>query len=174
MTDATEGQAQRVHVLAPDRCVGSVAYDYADAFEIGLPEAETRSPEQLFRAAVGNASWVMRWVPVAHRHLLRFRLGPPSSPDHILGWRIVKSDADAVHLEAEGPLLRGVIVGRRAAPSTAVFTTFVFFVQRTPARAIWAITAPVHRRVAPYLMNRISVSPAIPPRPGSRSSVSRW
>jgi hypothetical protein len=147
-------QARRTEVVAPDLLAGRASYDYADAFEIELPEGETRSPEQLFRAALDNASWVQRWVPTVHRHVLRIRLGPMSSPDHILGWRIVSSDADVLHLEAVGPLIRGVIVGRRTPTSTGVFTTFVFYVKRTPARAVWAIVGPLHRRIALYLLER--------------------
>jgi hypothetical protein len=144
--------------VASDLLAGPVAYDYADAFEIDLPQGSTRPPEELFRTALDHSSWVQRWVPPVHRHLLRFRLGPQSAADHILGWRIVSSDADGVRLEAGGPLMRGVIVGRRRYPSTAVFTTFVFYVDRTPARAIWALVGPLHRRVAPYLLNQAARS----------------
>jgi hypothetical protein len=140
--------------VVPDFLLGSPEFDYADAFEIGLPAAETRSPEQLFRAALDKASWVQRWVPIVHRHVLRFRLGPRSSAHHILGWRIVGSDPEAVHLEALGPLIRGVIVGRRTPQSTLAFTTFVFHVDRIPARIVWAATAPLHRGVAPYLLEQ--------------------
>lgn len=158
MIDPHRVRARQVEVLVPEPLIGGDAYDYADAFAIQLSEAETRSPEQLFRAALDNDSWMLGWVPLVHRHLLRFRLGPQSSPDHLLGWRIVRSDPGVVQLEAAGPLLRGVIVGRRASPSTAVFTTFVFFVKRIPARAVWAITAPLHREVAPHLMERTALA----------------
>jgi hypothetical protein len=153
--------AWRTGVEVPDVLVGA-EYDYADAFEIQLPEGETRSPEQMFRAALDDASWVQRWVPVVHRQVIRFRLGPRSSPDHLLGWRIVSSDADVIHLEADGPLMRGVIVGRRTSRSTGVFTTFVFFRKRTAARMLWPIIGPLHRRVAPYLLER-GVTTASPP-----------
>ncbi|OBA88651.1 hypothetical protein A5662_24985 [Mycobacteriaceae bacterium 1482268.1] len=150
-------------VVVPDFLVASPAYDYADAFEIDLPAAETRSPEQLFRAALGNAAWPQRWVPVVHRHMLRFRLGPQSSAEHILGWRTVSSDPDVIHLEASGPFIRGIIVGRRTSQSTAIFTTFIFYVRRVPARIVWAVAAPLHRRIAPYLLERgVMISPTPP------------
>jgi hypothetical protein len=151
---AQRPHAQRTEVVVPAFLVGPPAYDYADAFEIDLPAAEPRSPEQLFRAALDNADWLQRWVPIVHRHMLRFRLGPRSSAEHILGWRIVSSDPDVIHLQASGPLIRGVIVGRRTKRSTAMFTTFVFYVRRVPARIVWAVAAPLHRRVAPYLLER--------------------
>jgi hypothetical protein len=146
--------ARRSAVVVPDFLVGSPEFDYADAFEIDLPVAESRSPEQLFRAALDKASWLQHWVPVVHRHVLRFRLRPRSSADQILGWRIVGSDPQAVHLEALGPLIRGVIMGRRTPQSTVVFTTFVFYVDQIPARIVWAVTAPLHRKVAPYLLEQ--------------------
>lgn len=146
--------ARRTGVVTAFELVGPIAYDYADAFEVDLSEADTRSPEQLFRGAVANTSWVRRWVPVVHRHLLRFRLGPASSADHIFGWRIAGSDVDAIRLEAAGPLIRGTIVGQRTSHSSVIFTTFVSYASRAPARIVWAVVGPLHRRVAPYLMER--------------------
>ena len=160
---AQRPHARRTEVLVPDFLVGSPAYDYADAFEIDLPAAETRSPEQLFRAALDDAAWLQRWVPVVHRHMLRFRLGPRLSADHILGWRIVSSSPDVIHLEASGPLILGVIVGRRTSQSTAIFTTFVFYERRVPACIVWAVAAPLHRRIAPYLLERGVMTAPTPP-----------
>jgi hypothetical protein len=161
---AQRPHARRTDVVVPDFLVGSPAADYADAFEIDLPAAETRPPEQLFRAALDNAAWLQRWVPVVHRHMLRFRLGPRLSAEHILGWRIVGSDPDVIHLETSGPVIRGVIVGRRTSQSTAIFTTFVFYVRRVPARIVWAVAAPLHRRIAAYLLERgVMTGPTPPP-----------
>ena len=164
MTKTNEDQTSHAgrSEVAAEPLVG-VGYDYADAFEIELAELEARSPEQLFRAALDNASWVQRWVPIVHRHLLRFRLGPHPSSEHILGWRIVNSGGDVIQLQADGPLIRGVIVGRRMGRS-AVFTTFVFYVRRLPARVIWAVTGPLHRRIAPYLLERGAHGPPGPAR----------
>lgn len=153
-TDVQAPRARRREHVNQEPLVDATAYDYADAFEIDLPEAETSAPEQLFRAALGNASWTLRWVPFVHRHVLRLHLGPRSSRDHLLGWEIIRSDADVVHLEAAGPLIRGIIVGRRVSPATLVFTTFVSYTSRTAARVVWAITGPLHRRIAPYLLER--------------------
>jgi hypothetical protein len=151
--------ALRRVVVTPEPLVGSASYDYADAFTIQLPAADTRSPEQLFRAAVSQATSALRWgVPILHRHLLRFRLGPVASPDHIIGWQILASEPDVVHLEAVGPLIRGDIVGRRVGPTDVVFTTFVFYVRRAPARVVWAIVAPLHRKTAAYLLKRTAAT----------------
>jgi hypothetical protein len=146
--------ARRTQVVVPEGLVGSTAFDYADAFEIGLPDAVAGSPEELFRAALDDVPWVRRWVPIVHRHVLRFRLGPLESPVHILGWRIQSSHAYDVYLEADGPLIRGIIVGRKVNPATVVFTTFVTYVNRAPARLAWALVGPLHRKIAPYLLER--------------------
>jgi hypothetical protein len=145
-------RARRAQVAAQDALLVGGHYDYADAFEIEVPKGDTRTPEQAFRAAVPHGPSGL--VPLVHRLVLRFRLGPLVSPDHFIGWRVVSSDSEIIHLEADGPLMRGIIVGRRADPSTAVLTTFVVYVRRAPARIVWALVGPLHRRIAPHLLER--------------------
>jgi hypothetical protein len=130
-----------------------IDYDYADAFEIALPQADTRSPESLVKAAFDGTDW-MPLVMVVHRRVLRFRLGPRSSPDHIFGWRVAARESDAIRLEAYGPLIRGIIIARRDLTSTAVLTTYVTYVRRGPARVIWTLVGPLHRGIAPRLLER--------------------
>ena len=143
-------RARRREVAEQDSLLVGGPYDYADAFGIELRQSDTRTPEQAFRAALPHGPSSL--VPLVHRLVLRFRLGPLVSPDHFIGWRVVSSDSAVIHLEAEGPLMRGIIVGRRADPSTAVLTTFVVYVRRAPARIVWALVGPLHRRIAPHLL----------------------
>jgi Protein of unknown function (DUF2867) len=150
----TAPRARRTEVAEEDERLVGCRHDYADAFEVELPHTDRRTPEQAFRAALPQAPSSLRFVPLVHRLVLRFRLGPLASPDHLIGWRVVSSDTDVIHLEAEGPLMRGIIVGRRADPSTAVLTTFVVYVRRTPARIVWALVGPLHRRIVPHLLER--------------------
>lgn len=153
MSDEELGRARRVPVAADEPLIGSNRADYADAFEIRLLEADGRSAEQLARCALEQAPWQVRWVTgVAHRYLLRLRLGPGSSRDHLFGWKILTSQPDVVHLEARSPLLgRGVLVLRRADPTDAVITTYLFYA-RPAARVVWTVVGPLHRRIAPYLL----------------------
>ena len=155
MTDRTVGRARQIPVEAGEPLIGTARYDYADAFEIRVREPDGRTAEEFTRFALEQAARPVRWtVLLAHRHLLRLRLGPRSSPHHIIGWKIVTSEPDVLQLEAESPLLgRGVIVARRPEPTRAVVTTYVFFA-RPAARAIWLVTGPVHRRVARHLLER--------------------
>src|SRR6185312_3146056 len=138
---------------ASKEVVEGVDYDYADAFAVELSPVDARSPEQLFRDAVAAGRRLMRWVPVVHRWVLGFRLRPVSSPNHLFGWRIVASDADVIRMEAAGPLMHGVIVGRRVSPTAAVLTTYVVYVRRARARAIWALVAPLHRKAAAHVLD---------------------
>ena len=154
MTGRHGTRARRVAVAPAEPLIGGAHYDYADAFDVDVPD-DGRPAEQLCRAGLERAPLPLRWVIVAaHRHVLRLRLGPLSSPEHILGWRIRTTEPDVVHLEAAGPLLRGVLVARRVESGRAVLTTFVTFGRPRAARMIWAIVGPLHRRVAPYLLER--------------------
>ncbi|HYI44455.1 MAG TPA: DUF2867 domain-containing protein [Actinomycetota bacterium] len=153
------GPVVRRRAVATDEpLIGADRYDYADAFEVRVPRPDPRSAEQWARAALEQAPRTVRWViRVAHRYVVRFRLGPSSSPNHVLGWSIVTSQHEAIVLEAVSPLLRAVIVARRIDPTVALATTYLFFTRPTAVRIVWAIVGPVHRRVAPYLLEHAAV-----------------
>ena len=137
-----------------DPALGGADFDYADCFEMRAAAPEERSMESLARAALEDVPLVLRGVIlVAHRFILRFRLGPLSSAEHVLGWRIVTSAPDHVVLEADGPLIRGVMVGRNTGPSVTVLRTFVMY-RQPAARHVWSVVGVLHRRVAPYLLRR--------------------
>ena len=152
-------RAHRVPVAADAGVVGGERYDYADAFEIRAPELQGRSAEDLARLIVQEALPPVLWmIRVAHRHLLRFRLGPYLSPDHILGWKIVRRDLDTLVIEADSPLLRSIIVGRKTEQTCTVVTTYVFYKRPTIGRILLLIAGPIHRRIAPHLLERASAS----------------
>jgi hypothetical protein len=129
--------------------------DYADAFEMNLAAPDSRSAEAWVRCGLEESPPVLRRViQVAHRQVLRLRLAPASSPGHVLGWTIVRAEHDVVHLEAHSPLGRGVIIGRRPDATSTLLTTYLFWTRPRPARLIWTVVGPLHRRVAPYLLER--------------------
>jgi hypothetical protein len=146
--------------------IGDDDYDYADAFEIQPPGPDTRSAEQIVRYALEQAPWpVGLTIRLVHRHVLRFQLGPPG-PDRISGWKILASRPDLIHLEAISPVVgRGVMLMRRPDPTRTVFTTYLFFARPKIARVLWALTGPLHRHLAPLLMERANAQPR---RRGSR------
>ena len=122
---------------------------YVDVFEVPLPQGDSRTAEDTFRDALGHqpGGGVVLWI---HRHVLRFRLGPYSSPDHIIGWTIARSDHDELVLTARGPLMHGELTLRRQ-DDRAGLTTRVHYHRRFTARAVWAVVGPLHRAVAPRL-----------------------
>jgi Protein of unknown function (DUF2867) len=137
--------------------------DYADVFEVPLPPGDSRTAEQLFRDAVGHkpgaGGAAVLWI---HRHILRFHLGPVSSPDHIIGWTIIRSDHDELALVARGPLMQGELTLRRRDDRRASLTTRVHYSRRIAARTVWALVGPIHRVVAPRLMKRAALWQPVP------------
>nr|WP_232006714.1 DUF2867 domain-containing protein [Mycobacterium sp. 1245805.9] len=128
--------------------------DYADVFEAPIPHGDSRTAEQALRDAVGrnpgaggNVVW---WI---HRHVLRFHLGPYSTPDHIIGWPITRSDHDEIVLTTRGPLMRGELTLRRR-DGHAALTTRLRYRHKVAARTVWAVIGPLHRAVAPRLVQR--------------------
>jgi hypothetical protein len=150
----TRARARRVPVPTEEPFIGGGRYDYADAFEIRLDESDARSAEEFARCALEDAPRLVRAVVwIAHRYVLRLRLGPRSSGDYVFGWVIRASEPDVLCLEAVSPLLgRGVIVGRRPDRARTVIATYVFFARPAVARVLWTVAGPLHRRVAAYLL----------------------
>jgi hypothetical protein len=128
-------------------------YDYADSFEINLPESDDHTAEEWVRCALENAPMATRLtISNAWRHALRFDVGPDRSTQHLLGANIVESRPDLIQLELRGPLLRGVILGRRPDPTTVSLTTLLFYEQSLRAHAAWVVVGPAHRRIVPQLL----------------------
>jgi hypothetical protein len=129
-------------------------FDYADAFELTLPVADRRPAEEWLRSGLEEAPaavrQLIRWV---HRHVLGFDLAPADSPDHVLGWAVVSSEADACRLETASPLFRAAILGQRRSSTTVTLQTVLHY--RSPAaRWIWRVVGPLHRGIAPVLLGR--------------------
>jgi hypothetical protein len=140
--------------LAERPRIGETAADYTDVFEVPLLDGDVRAAEQMLRDALGAAGSGGGMVLWIHRHVLRFRLGPYSSPDHVIGWPIVRSDHDEMVLTTSGPLMRGELTLRREDGRRATLTTRVHYGRKAAARMVWALVGPLHRIVAPRLMRR--------------------
>ena len=140
-------------VPAPD---DGARWDYVDAFELhGSPD--DRTAEQWARAALEQAPRAVRWtVLVAHRSVLRFRLGPLDGPAHVLGWRVAEQTPDRIRLEAAGPLVSAAIDGRRLSASSLRLTTSLRY-EHPVARVLWVVVGPLHRRLAPLLLRRAAL-----------------
>jgi Protein of unknown function (DUF2867) len=154
----TPPKARRIQPPAPQL---DARADYADAFEIPIGEGDSRSTEQAFRdglgAEPGASGRLVLWI---HRHVLRFRLGPFTSADHVIGWKIVHSDPDQFVLTADGSLMRGQLALSRQADRHAVLTTQLFYRHHATARMVWAVVGPVHRAIAPRLIEHSALRAA--------------
>jgi hypothetical protein len=138
--------------LDPDPLVAGERFDYADRFTIALPGPDRRSAETWARDSLEDAPPALRrLIRVAHRDVLRFRLA--GGPGTVVGWRVVTSAHDVVQLCADGPLVRGVLIGRRPSDESTTLQTYLHF-HRPWVRFLWSAVQPVHRRVAVHLLRR--------------------
>jgi len=145
---AATALAERAHT-------GETEADYADVFEVPILPGDLRTAEQAFRDALGDKPGALGslvfWI---HRHVLRFRLGPYSSPEYVIGWPIMHSDHDEIVLATGGPLMRAQLTLRREDGRRATLTTRLHYGHKIAARTVWAIVGPLHRAMAPQLMER--------------------
>lgn len=147
--------AVRVAVVA-DPLLDGAPHDYADAFEIRLDRPDAHSAEEWVRQGLEQSAPAVRGlIRFVHGRVARFEL--VNGPDTVLGWRVVESRPDVVHLQTSGPLLRADIIARRTSPTVAGFTTFLIYRNRaTPL--LWKAIGPLHRAIAPYLLKRAAAT----------------
>jgi hypothetical protein len=69
-------------------------------------------------------------------------------------WEILAVEHDMIRLRATGALMDGLLVARRAGPSSAVLETYVTYRRPVLGRIVWTAVAPIHRAVAAFLMRR--------------------
>jgi len=125
---------------------------YVDAFAVRRDSSDGRPAEQWARDIFEGAPRPVHYLGLfVWRRLLGFHLGPLSSPDHIMGWRIVTSQPELVHFEARSHLVLGHLVVR-IRDDEVVMTTFIHYEKRMAATVVWEILSPLHRRLARYLL----------------------
>ncbi|MCV7257749.1 DUF2867 domain-containing protein [Mycobacterium shimoidei] len=129
--------------------------DYLDTFEVPIRPGDVRTAEQAFRDGLGGTPGVLGnpvgWV---HRHVLRFRLDSHNSANSAIGWTIMRSDHDEFVLAADGPMMHGELTLRRAGGRRAVLITRLHYHHKLTARMVWALVGPLHRAIAPRLIQR--------------------
>jgi hypothetical protein len=146
--------ARRVEVPAGVRSRDeSPQADYASAFELPLGDRRFLTPEQWARATFEGAPALLKaCLTAGWKYGLGLRLGPLTSPDHVQGWLIANSGSDSITLEARSRFIvaQNIVV---VSESAVVLVTFVHFTQRL-GRVGWAVAAPIHHRVIPFLLRR--------------------
>jgi hypothetical protein len=131
--------------------------DYADAFEVTRSPTDRRSAEQWARDGFERLPvTTRRSLLLVHRWILGFRLGPWSSSNHVLGWRIVTSEPELLHLEARSTLMNGHMVWRLH-HERLVMSTFLQYEMPRTAPVVWAVIGNIHRGGAPYLLKLAAI-----------------
>jgi hypothetical protein len=134
--------------------------DYADCFAVAVSAG--RTPEEWIRLAVDAMPALFFAARGAHR-ALGLRLAPADSPQHVIGWDILRSDPDEAVLGNTGLLGTPRIVGLTP-PGRVVLATLIMFNGIT-GRMLWAAAAPVHRAVARHALRAV---PALTPQHSRR------
>jgi Protein of unknown function (DUF2867) len=150
----TAARVRRVEVPQGVAAIDAVvAPGYSKAWELPSLDAHALTPEQWVRRTWEDASRFLRWfLPIGWAGILRLRLGPRPSPDHILGWRISACDSGSITVEARSRLLTAhniVVVNE----SSIVWVTLVRYDKRIGG-LVWAVIAPTHRLLLSYALKR--------------------
>jgi len=133
--------------------VTDLGLGYEETFRVGTGDGGRRSAETWARAVYEDAPGVVRRsLLLGWRAVLGLRLGPYPSPDHVLGWSIISTAGDTIRLEARSVLLTAELV-LSVGPSTVTLTSRVHH-HRWPARPVWTVLLPIHRRVTVLLLRR--------------------
>jgi hypothetical protein len=93
------------------------------------------------------------------RFVLGLRLGPRSTPDHILGWHISDRGDDLIVCRLQSSFLSAYNTFERA-DRRMIWSTFVIY-ERGIGRLIWPLVSLVHRPLVRMALRRAaSASPA--------------
>jgi hypothetical protein len=124
--------------------------DYVDMSTATTGDAWNRSPEQWART-------VLEETPLGRRarllwQRLDLRLGPPSSPDHVQGWKIADRGDNWIRLEITSWYMTAQSVchvddGRL---SVALFVRY----DKPIAARIWSPVSAMHRQAVPDLLRQ--------------------
>jgi hypothetical protein len=145
-------------VEVPQQIAATFAHstaNYAAAFTLTTESAATWTPLQWARAVFDGAPAAMRWCMVfGWTRVLRLRLGPRTSDDHVLGWAVADGDlvAGSTALLAESRFLRAhnIVMVHDA---TVTWVTLVHY-SHAAARPLWAMARPIHHLTIRYLLVR--------------------
>ena len=132
---------------------------YSSAFELPAPEARSRTPEQWGRAAFEGAPAVLRaFLVFGWTGVLRLRMGPRPSAEHVLGWHMsgpvpdAGTDTESLVMEAHSGALAtyNVVV---VTDTGVLWATAVHF-KRPVGRVLWRMAQPIHHLSIPRLLRR--------------------
>lgn len=129
------------------------AYNFACAYEVAVAAGDNRSSEQWGRAVWEGAPAPLRWLMLlGWRLVLRLRIGPLRSADHILGWRIVDRGPNETVCQLRSGFLDAYNTFCKVDESFR-WSTFVVYERRT-ARVIWPPVSVLHRLLVRVALRR--------------------
>jgi len=130
-------------------------YDFGCAYQIAIASDDDRTSEQWARALWEGAPGPLRWFMVIGWRLgLGLRLGPRSSPGHILGWRIVDTKAEETVCRASSRFLEATNTFVKA-DTKMVWSTLISY-ERPAARVVWLPVSPLHRLLVRVSLRRVA------------------
>jgi hypothetical protein len=151
-------RARRVDPTEPVVVAGvDLRSDYADEFELAVTVA--RPAEAWARATLEHGPAALQWfVGFGWRYILRLRLGPDGSEDHVAGWPIVLRTPETVVLEVESGAIGRARLTFRSGPGSVTASSNVTF-ERRGGRVLWSVAGLMHRRILPYLLGHAASIP---------------
>jgi hypothetical protein len=121
--------------------------DYADIVTATIDKTQSRTPEQLIRAALkGVPRALLFFMPFVQRAFLGLRLKLRPSPDRLLGWKIADRGESWMRIEAASWLLTAHVV-MHLDEGQMSFASFVRY-DRRAAAFVWPPVSLIHRQVA--------------------------
>lgn len=144
------------------RSVGPAGFDslprrpasFACAYATDVAAGDMRSSEQWARQLWEDAPRGLRWfMTMGWRWVLRLRLGPPHSSDHILGWSLTERRPEQAVCQAQSSFLTAYNTFVRR-DDQFVWSTYVFY-DRPVARLIWPPVSLLHRPLVRLSLARV-------------------
>jgi hypothetical protein len=128
--------------------------DYCDAFLFDVGSTHDESPEELIREILEGAPLAVRTELLSGWSAIGLKVGN-TSEGSVLGWEVRRTVPDHVLLGADSRIgMPGELLLKKEGDAL-LFATFV--AQRNLiARAVWAVTEPVHVRVVRDILDQAS------------------
>jgi hypothetical protein len=148
-------EVRQVDAPSSARALSTLArIDYCDAFLFDVGSTHDESAEELIREILEGAPLAVRTQLLSGWSAIGLKVGTTSERS-VLGWEVRRTVPDHVLLGAESRIgMPGELLLKKE-DGALLFATFV--AQRNLiARAVWAVTEPVHVRVVRDILDQAS------------------
>lgn len=125
--------------------------EHVSTAEVTRPAADTRTAEDWARATWEGAPAPLRAFMLTGWRMLGFELGPRPSPEHVLGWPILKSTPDMIVLQVPSKFLDAQNMVELTA--TKVHWTTTVRPSNATGRTLWRVAEPLHVLSLPLVLN---------------------